>query len=144
MQNTRWLIISAIAILSLILVPQLIFYIGESFIQVEPMCVIKNHDQYPHNATLQIIDSSGEVYLEELYQLESGEYVRVKKPKSLLAWSNPLESKYPENVSKEWNFYLKSENISANYSTVPHRVNTVTFGLVNDSGEFGIGVIEYT
>ncbi|WP_052402624.1 hypothetical protein [Methanococcoides methylutens] len=144
MQNIRWLAISGVVILLFVLIPQLIFYIGESFIQVEPMCVIKNYDQHPHNATLHIIDSSGEIYLEENYQLRSGESVSIQKPESILAWSNPLKSKEPENVSKEWDFYFESENISTNYSTVPHRVNTVNFNLVNDSNGFDIGIIEYT
>ncbi|MCM1986299.1 hypothetical protein [Methanococcoides seepicolus] len=134
MRYIKGLGIILILVLTYFLFPHLYYYIADTTDSISPLCIIRNYDEYPHNATLKIIDSNDDLYMGELYQLDADQVIRIEKPKIVPLTSNPRRNK----PSNEWDFYFESENISVNHSTVPHRVNTVVFEIYNESGDFGI------
>jgi hypothetical protein len=109
------------------------------FTKIEPLYIVRNHDGYPHNATITVTGYNGEYSEVTTYRLAPGQSVSGEKPDYLLLkWSNPFIS------TGDYRYYIETENMSATYYSTPHLTNTVVFELVNESGRINISVMEST
>ncbi|ODV50376.1 hypothetical protein C7960_0966 [Methanohalophilus euhalobius] len=107
------------------------------FIKTEPLYIVENHDEYPHNATITVTGYNGEYTEVTNYQLDPGQSASGEKPDYLLLkWSIPFVS------TGDYSYYIEAENMSATYNSTPHLVNVVIFELVNESEKLNISVME--
>lgn len=103
----------------------------------EPNFTIINEDEYPHNASIEIMRPDGSVYMNKTFSLEVGDQIRVNRQS--LEWNTP--SKLTSAMIKpKWGYYFNSENHYVSFHTESLWGNTVTYILTNESDEFYVDV----